>query len=115
MARRRFYRANLPTVVWDKDKNKALVEFVKGEFTTGSGRVANILIEKGYPEVGLDDTDPPDFQVKKGRNVDKDVRIMPSKYDEGAALNKQLAQAALKRSALGSVKPKREVKRRRGR
>ena len=114
MAKRRFYRANLPTVVWDKDKNKALVEFVKGEFITGSERVANILIEKGYPEVGLDDVDPPDFQVKKGRSVDGDVRIMPPKYNESAALNKQLAQAALKRSAPGPAKSKREVKRRRG-
>ena len=32
--KRRFYRATLPTIVWDPNENKALAKFVNGTFTT---------------------------------------------------------------------------------
>lgn len=118
--KRRFYRANLPTVIWNKDTDRALVEFVKGEFTTSNEKIANILISKGYPEVDLDAVDPPDFQVQKGKSIEKgeNVKIMPPRYDEKAALNKQLALAALekanasKKSTPKVSKSKRKVRRR---
>lgn len=127
--RRRFYRANLPSVVWDAKKGKALAEFVKGEFITSDERTASILIEKGYPEVDMDALDPPDFEVQRGKSLDGvDIKVMPPKYGEEAALNKQKAAIALgkataasqrptRRSAPKAVikpkpKPKREVKRR---
>ena len=122
--RRRFYRANLPSVVWDAKKGKALAEFAKGEFITSDERTASILIEKGYPEVDMDALDPPDFEVQRGKSLDGvDIKIMPPKYSEEAALNKQKAATALEKATAASqrptrrstpkaIKPKREVKRR---
>ena len=123
--RRRFYRANLPSVVWDAKKGKALAEFAKGEFITSDERTASILIEKGYPEVDMDALDPPDFEVQRGKSLDGvDIKIMPPKYSEEAALNKQKAATALEKATAASQRPtrrstpkaikptKREVKRR---
>ena len=114
--RRRFYKANLPTVIWNKKTDKALAEFVNGEFITTDESIAQILVKEGYPEVELDAAEPPDFQANRGEAVEGDVKVMPPKYDEKAAFNKQRAQAALKKAkepVKKSVpKAKRPVKRR---
>ena len=117
--KRRFYKANLPAVIWDPKVNVALAEFINGEFTTMSNEVADILIRKGYPEVAIDAVDPPDFEVPRGDASRGDVQIMPPKYDEGAALNKQRSQAALAKTKLNKdgkkpapVKKSKNIKRR---
>jgi hypothetical protein len=95
---RRFYKANLPAVIWDSKADASLVEFIKGEFITSNKEIADILIKKGYPEVAMDAIDPPDFEVPRGDASQGDVPIMSPKYNEGAALNKQKAQAALSKA-----------------
>jgi hypothetical protein len=110
--KRRFYKANLPAVIWDPKADTSMAEFIDGEFITTSSEVADILIKKGYPEVAIDAVDPPDFEVPRGDALRDDVPVMPPKYDEGAALNKQRSQAALAKtkSNKSSKKPALEKK-----
>lgn len=106
---RKFYRANLPTVIWNKKTNSALVEFVGGKFTTEDPEIARVLIKKGYPEVDLEAVNPPDFEAPKGSHNKGDIPVMPSDYNESASLNKQKAQAALQKS-IEKEAPKKLVK-----
>lgn len=74
---RRFYRSNLETIVWDPDNNKPLADFGKGHFTTEDPRVAQRLVELGYPEIPLDAKRPPDILVNKPTHViEGDVPVM---------------------------------------
>lgn len=59
--KRRFYRATLPTIVWNPKTNKALVEFVNGQVITEDEEVIKVLIGMGYPEVALDAVNPPEI------------------------------------------------------
>ncbi len=59
--KRRFYRATLPTIVWNPEKDKPLAEFVDGQYYTEDEEIANKLIAMGYPEVSLDATQPPEI------------------------------------------------------
>jgi len=59
----RFYKSNLAKVVWDPDNNRALADFEGGSFTTDDIRVAKILLDKGYPQIPVDATEPPDVLV----------------------------------------------------
>lgn len=61
MTKRRFYRATLPTIVWNPDEDKPLAEFVDGQFFTEDDEVAAKLTAMGYPEVSLDATHPPEI------------------------------------------------------
>ena len=58
---RRFYRANLPKIVWDPEKKRAMARFDEGDFTTSDPRVIAKLVAIGYPEVSLDATTPPEI------------------------------------------------------
>jgi len=57
----RFYKGKLPAVVWDPEKGRPLAEFVDGQFFTNDTKVASILKRKGYIQVDLDATEPPEL------------------------------------------------------
>ncbi|RLC88908.1 MAG: hypothetical protein DRJ03_01315 [Chloroflexi bacterium] len=57
--KRKFYRANLPTVVWDAGNDRALAEFVNGQFVTRDQDVAKKLLGLGYVEVDISADAPP--------------------------------------------------------
>jgi hypothetical protein len=94
MTKRRFYRATLPTYVWDPDKDKPLAEFVDGQFFTEDDEVAQKLLDAGYPEVSLEATHPPEIIFPAVPIVTPDAK--PAKTEEQA-----LAQT--KQSAAGSL------------
>lgn len=100
---RRFYRSNLPTVVWDPKAGRPLAEFVGGQFLTKEEDVAEIILSKGYPEVELDAVHPPDIMFGKGVILEGDVRILPPGVTEQAALNKERAQAQVAKNAVAAV------------
>ena len=68
----RFYKSNLPKIVWDPDNQKPLANFEGGSFTTADLRVAQILLDKGYPQIPIDATEPPDILVRIPGNSIKD-------------------------------------------
>jgi len=94
MTKRRFYRATLPTYVWDPDKDKPLAEFVDGQFFTEDDEVAQKLLDAGYPEVSLEATHPPEIIFPAVPIITPDAK--PAKTEEQA-----LAQT--KRDAPGSL------------
>jgi hypothetical protein len=59
--KRRFYRALLPTVVWNPKTDTPLAEFANGQFITDDDEVSKVLIGMGYPEVALDAKYPPEI------------------------------------------------------
>lgn len=93
----RFYRSNLPTVVWSKELNGPIAEFVNGQFYTKDPKVAQLLKDKGYPRISLEATEPPDILFKKGEIVDGDIKQLPSGITEGAALNQEMLAAQQER------------------
>jgi len=106
----RFYRSNLATIVWGKKENKAIAEFVEGQFYTEDPKLAERLIALGYPRISLDATEPPDILFKKGEILTGDVKQLPPGITEEAILNKErlaAAQQKLKEKAekTSQVKP----------
>jgi hypothetical protein len=93
----RFYRSNLETIVWDPENDRPLVEFIQGEFITSDPRIAEKLLELGYPRVPLEAVDPPDVIFEKGHSLEGDVRVLPENVGEVAALNREKAQAAIEK------------------
>lgn len=87
----RFYRSNLPTVVWDPNADRALAEFISGQFFTEDENVALVLRDKGYPQIPLDATEPPDVFFEKGKSlaVGEHAKILPPGITEEAALAKE--------------------------
>jgi len=74
----RFYKSSLPMIVWDVDKGKPLADFTGGSFKTSDLRVANILLEKGYPQIPVDATEPPDILVRiPGKSLKDGEDIIP--------------------------------------
>ena len=72
----RFFKSNLPTIVWDPNNDCSLADFSKGHFTTDDERVIDILKEKGYQIIPLDSTEPPAIiinqathNIKEGSNI----------------------------------------------
>lgn len=59
----RFYKSNLPAVIWDPAKNQSLAEFKHGVFETDSKRIAQHLHDLGYPQVNPEATQPPAVTV----------------------------------------------------
>ncbi|MDA3788081.1 MAG: hypothetical protein PF503_06265 [Desulfobacula sp.] len=59
----RFYKSNLPAIVWDPKAGKPLADCSKGHFTTEDINVAGILLDKGYPQIPIDADSPPDIIV----------------------------------------------------
>lgn len=67
----RFYKSNLPAVIWNPEKNCPLAEFQNGTFATKSKRVARKLLEMGYPQVSPFAEAPPDIIVGyPGQSID---------------------------------------------
>jgi len=84
---RRFFRATLPTIVWNPKEDRALAEFVNGQFTTEDEEVAETLLSLGYPEIGLDDEAPPMIIPAPVKEIG-DVPIMPGQMTEQSAAKK---------------------------
>lgn len=77
ITKRRFYRSNLETIVWDPDEDKPMADFSKGHFTTDDKRVADYLEALGYVEIPLDAQEPPNIIVQKPTHViDGNVPVM---------------------------------------
>jgi len=100
----RFYRSNLASIVWDKEAEKPLVEFVNGQFYTEDETIAEKLIALGYLEVPLDLETPPEVFFKRGRALKEgeNAPLMPKNMNEEVALQKEkaiLKQQELKRKA----------------
>lgn len=85
----RFYRSNLSTIVWDKDSETALANFSEGHFTTNNKKVAQVLKAKGYPQIGLNDTSPPNIIINQPVRVLKDGADIPMM---GNGINENIAQ-----------------------
>lgn len=95
----RFFRSNLPTIVWDPDKNRAIVEFVEAQYYTEDEKIAQMLIDKGYPQIPLDLEEPPDVWFKRGRSLadGENVPVMAKNITEDVAADKERRDAEQKR------------------
>jgi hypothetical protein len=62
--KRRFYRATLPTIVWNPKTDSPLAEFINGQFITDDEETIKVLQGIGYPEVALDAKYPPEIIYK---------------------------------------------------
>jgi hypothetical protein len=98
----RFYRSNLSTKVWNPAENSLLADFSEGTFYTEDPKVARILRSKGYPEIGLEDEEPPDIIVTQPTmKIEGDVPIL------GKGVSEELGQATImhKSKKTGGPKP----------
>lgn len=59
----RFYKSKLPAIVWDPNKGKKMADFTKGYFVTDDIKIAQILLDKGYPQIPVDAEAPPNVIV----------------------------------------------------
>ena len=59
----RFYKSNLPAVVWDPGKGRSLAEFKQGIFETSNKKVAQAISDLGYPQVSPNATQPPSITI----------------------------------------------------
>jgi len=94
--KRKFYRATLPTIVWNPKEGRALAEFVNGQFETEDDEVAETLKDIGYPEVKLDAIDPPILIPDPVPISQPDVKVMPQGMTEAAMAIRQGRQAESK-------------------
>ena len=127
--KRKFYKSNLSSVVWDPEEGKPLARFEGGSFTTEDESVAKILENMGYPEVDLEAETPPaipDPPIQPLKSPD--VRVMGKQVTEETVISKGKRDAMMEkdpddRKANAGVdggagkgesadKPKREIKRR---
>ena len=60
----KFFRSELPTVVWDGKLNKAIARFVDGQFVTTDLTVARKLEQMGYPLIPVSTKTPPNISRK---------------------------------------------------
>ena len=104
----RFYRSNLSTKMWDKEKNRLLADVSDGTFTTDDPRVANMLKREGYPEIPLDADTPPDIIVNQPTVViEGNVPVMS--HSIGESLGEATMAGRMKSS--GGPKPPEVIKR----
>jgi len=73
----RFYRSNLPSKVWGGDEVGVIADFSKGHFTTEDKKLAIMLKQKGYVEIDLDATAPPNIIVSPPTQVLKEGANIP--------------------------------------
>lgn len=85
----RFYRSNLCTFVWDPDNDTIMANFSKGHFTTKNKKVANVLRGKGYIEIDLNATQPPNIIVSQPAHALKEGQNVPIM---GNGINEALGQ-----------------------
>lgn len=102
----RFYRSNLETIVWDKDNDRPLAEFVNGQFYTKDAKIAATLTAMGYVEIPLDLQEPPDVFFQKGKSLGEGehAQIIPKGMTEEVALQQEQVKAqqeALAQEAAG--------------
>lgn len=57
----RFFKSHLPAIVWNPNGKAKMADFSKGHFTTDDIEVAQLLLDKGYPQIPVDATEPPDI------------------------------------------------------
>lgn len=110
MAKRKFYRGTLPTVVWDPSAGAPLAEFIKGQFITVDEDIADALVRLGYKEVSLVARKPPETLHQPVKDVG-DVRIMPGGMSEKVELDNLEVQAdAIEREARAEAKAEAKAK-----
>lgn len=63
--KRRFYRSNLSTIVWDSVKGVPLADFSAGHFTTDDPNTVGVLLGRGYVEIPLECSEPPAIIVNQ--------------------------------------------------
>lgn len=83
--KRKFYRATLPTIVWNPQAGRAMAEFVNGQFETEDDKVAEYLKGMGYPEVKPDATEPPLLIPDPVPINQPDVKVMSTNITEKVA------------------------------
>jgi len=95
----RFYRSNLATIVWNPEKNKALCEFVDGQYYTEDAQVAQKLADLGYPQIPLDLDEPPDVFFQKGKSLEEgeNIPIMSRGVTEDVLLEQEQKRAEQER------------------
>lgn len=74
----RFYKSNLPAIVWSPFEDKPLADFSEGHFTTDDLKVAKFLLDNGYPQIPVDAKKPPNILVSiPGKSINTDEREGP--------------------------------------
>lgn len=94
----RFYRSNLSTIVWDPGRNRPLADFSEGHFTTDDEKVARELARRGYLEIPIDCTTPPNNIILRqpSMQIDGDVPIISPNV--GPAIAEQKMKMKMKTS-----------------
>jgi hypothetical protein len=114
--KRRFYRATLPTIVWNPKTDSPLAEFINGQFITDDEKIVKVLQAMGYPEVALDAKYPPEIIYKPVPIDTPDVNLKTLPKTEQQDAVKLAAAGGLeedKRKADDEPSPtKRKIKRR---
>ena len=65
------------TIVWDKENDKALCQFVDGEFETDDKRIIDLLIKAGYR------SDDVGRETEQGNEEGQEVEAEQAEEDEG--------------------------------
>ena len=94
--KRRFFRANLPNIVWNPELKKPLAEFRNGQFTTEDETVAEKLLEMGYVEIDVDATKPPVMPDPPIQTDEVNVPLMGRKQPEPSREQTQTPTASEK-------------------
>lgn len=72
----RFYKSKLPAVIWNPKRNGPLVEFVNGQFETTDAKLAEKLIDLGYPQVNPQAVEPPNITRElPGHSLDDNQNV----------------------------------------
>jgi hypothetical protein len=99
--KRKFYRATLPTIVWNPKAGRALAEFVNGQFETEDDEVADTLKGMGYPEVKPDATEPPMLIPDPVPIKQPDVKVMAPNVTEKVAAARMGSKGETEAKGLG--------------
>lgn len=78
----RFYRSQLPTIVWDGPNDCVLADFSLGHFTTDNINIARKLLDSGYVQIPLDATEPPPVLVRIPGKSLKNTNETKGKLDD---------------------------------
>ena len=81
----RFYKSKLPAVVWNPVTGKKLADFNKGHFITDDIKVAQTLLDKGYPQIPVDAEAPPNITVAIPGHSLKDGEAVPTQGENTRA------------------------------
>lgn len=102
--KRKFYRGKLSTVVWNPSTGRPLATFVKGQFVTEDDAVADVLTSKGYHEVSLRISTPPELPEDPIQGTSQDVKVMGGGMSEAVALANLEEQQANKGKVTGGAR-----------